>query len=99
MKKQKIATANFIPYSKFKAEVFRRRPGVKKAYDALEFDFKIINALIEARVKHKLTQRGLAKKIGVAQSALARFESGRIDPRISFIKKVTKGLGLQLTLK
>ncbi len=98
MKKQKLNTKDFIPYSKFKAEALKD-PKVRKAYDDLEFKYKIITALIVARAKHKLTQRGLAKKIGVAQSALARFESGRIDPRISFVKKVTEGLGLHLTVK
>ena len=98
MKKQKLKPNNLIPWSKIKAEALKN-PDVKKEYDALEFEFKIIEALIVARAKHKLTQRGLAKKIGVAQSALARFESGRVDPRISFVKKVTEGLGLKLMVK
>lgn len=90
---------NLISHKKFKAEVFRKRPGVKKAYDALEFEFKIIEALIKARAKHRLTQRGLARKIGITQSALARFESGNINPTLSFVQKVTHGLGLKLTVK
>lgn len=98
MKKQKINTKNLISFKELKTEALKD-PSVKKAYDALEFDFQIINALISARIKHKLTQRGLARKIGVAQSVLARFETGRIDPRISFVKKVTKGLGLRLAVK
>ncbi len=74
-------------------------PEYKRAYDELEFEFEIIKALIRARATKRLTQRELARKIGVAQSALARFESGRVNPTLSFLKKVTNGLGLKLTVK
>ena len=74
-------------------------PETKKAYDDLEFEFQIITALIKARAKKNLTQEQLANKIGIAQSALARFESGRTNPTLSFLKKVTFGLGLKLTVK
>lgn len=95
LKKEKIT---FIPFSKIKRELLRD-PKTKKEYDALDFEFRLIRALITARVEKKLTQRELAKNIGVAQSALARFESGRINPTLSFLKKVTRGLGLRLLVK
>jgi ribosome-binding protein aMBF1 (putative translation factor) len=88
----------YMTLADLKKEGFKR-PGVKKAYDSLEFEFQIIRALIEARSKKNMTQKKLAEKIGVDQSALARFESGRINPTLSFIQKVTNGLGLKLTVK
>ncbi len=94
-KKEKVT---FISFSEIKREILRN-PVTKKAYDDLEFEFQLIRALIVARVEKKLTQRELAKKIGVAQSALARFESGRTNPTLSFLKKVTVGLGLKLSVK
>ena len=94
-KKEKI---KWIPFSKIK-ERLMKRPGFRKAYEESEFEFQIISALITARAQRKLTQRQLAKKIGVAQSALARFEAGRINPTLEFLKKVTSGLGLKLVLK
>lgn len=84
-------------HRQFKAELLKE-PSRKKAYDELEFEFKIIDALIDARIKKNLTQKELAGKIGVAQSALARFESGRTNPTLSFLKKVTTGLGLKITV-
>lgn len=93
MKKIKL-----ISHKDFKRELLKR-PGIKKAHEDLEFEFKIVNALIRARIEKKLTQRELAEEIGVAQSALARFESGRGNPTLSFIQKVTSGLGLHLTVK
>ncbi len=80
-------------------EEFLKDPANKKVYDDLEIEFAIYNALVRARIERKLTQKGLAQKIGVAQSALARFESGRTNPTLSFLKKVTAGLGLKLMVK
>lgn len=76
-----------------------KRPGFRKAYEELEPEFRIIRALALARMKKGLNQRELAKKIGITQSALARFESGKVDPRLTFLKKITAGLGLKLTVK
>lgn len=94
-KKEKIT---LIPFTEIKEELLCD-PETKKAYDELEFEFEIIKAIIRVRAQKNLTQRGLARKIGVAQSALARFESGRTNPTLSFLKKVTHGLGLKLTVK
>jgi len=76
-----------------------KRPGFKKAYEESEFEFQIISALISARNKEKLTQRKFAEKIGITQSALARFESGRINPTLAFLKKIATGLGLKFVVK
>ncbi len=80
-------------------EEFLKDPANKKVYDGLAVEFAIYNALVRARIQKKLTQRQLAQKIGVAQSALARFESGRTNPTLSFLKKVTVGLGLKLRVE
>lgn len=85
-------------HTQFHAELMKN-PANKKAYDDLEFEFQIYEALIKARIEKKLTQREFAKRIGLAQSALARFESGRTNPTLSFLKKVTAGLGLRLSVK
>ncbi len=79
-------------------EEFFRDPENKKAYDSLEVEFKIHDALIETRIQKKLTQKQLASKLGITQSALARFESGRTNPTLSFLQKITSGLGLKLTI-
>ena len=73
-------------------------PNFKSIYDSLDLEFKIYEALINARIEKKLTQRQLAEQLGIAQSALARFESGRTNPTLSFLQKITTGLGLKLTV-
>jgi ribosome-binding protein aMBF1 (putative translation factor) len=73
-------------------------PENKKVWDSMQVEFAIYNALVKARIEKKLTQKQLAAKLGIAQSALARFESGRSNPTLSFLQKVTQGLGLRLTV-
>jgi ribosome-binding protein aMBF1 (putative translation factor) len=82
----------------FKREAFKR-PGVRKAYAEMQPEFRIIRALIISRNKRGMSQRKLAKKIGITQSALARFEAGNINPTLSFVQKITSGLGLKLIVK
>jgi len=79
-------------------EEFLKNPARKKAYDSLEVEFKIHSALVKARIDKKLTQKQLASKLGIAQSALARVESGRTNPTLSFLQKITSGLGLKITI-
>jgi DNA-binding XRE family transcriptional regulator len=93
------ATKDLASFKKFKADTFRKRPGAKKDYDALDLEYKLIEALVRARAKNNFTQRELAQKIGVTQSALARFESGKINPTLAFVQKVTQGLGLRIIVK
>ncbi len=62
-------------------------------------EFQIIRKLALARSKKGMSQRKLAQKIGITQSALARFESGGINPTLSFLQKITNGLGLKLLVK
>jgi len=81
-----------------KRELFKR-PGVRKAYAEMQPEFQIIRKLALARSKKGMSQRKLAQKIGITQSALARFESGGINPTLSFLQKITNGLGLKLLVK
>lgn len=84
-----------ITHEQFKKE-FLSDPANREAYESLEVEYKLYDALIKARIQNKLTQKELAKKLGIAQSALARFESGRTNPTLSFIQKIASGLGLKL---
>ncbi len=95
MKKTKI---KLIPFNTITRQL-QKNPEFRRLYDESAFEFEIIKAIIRVRAQKKLTQRQLAQKIGVAQSALARFESGRTNPTLSFLKKVTVGLGLKLSVK
>jgi ribosome-binding protein aMBF1 (putative translation factor) len=84
--------------NQFKKEVLKRE-GAKKAYAQLQPELLIIRKLALSRAEKGISQRELAKKIGITQSALARFETGNINPTLSFLQKITSGLGLKLLVK
>lgn len=73
-------------------------PEFKKEYDRQQPEFEIINKIIEARIKKKLTQKEIATRMGTKQSALARLESGHANPTIGFIQKLATALGTDITL-
>jgi len=44
------------------------------------------------RKSYGLTQKEVAKKAGVSQSLIARIEAGKIDPRLSTVKKILNSI-------
>ncbi len=56
-------------------------PKFKKEYDALEPEFEIIQAMIDARKDAGLTQQELAKRTGIAQSDISKLERGNAKIR------------------
>ncbi len=53
----------------------------------------LVLALVEERKKQGLTQQNIADMIGVATSAIARFESRRCTPTFQFLEKYAVALG------
>ncbi len=54
-----------------------KEPKYKRAYAALEEEFVLASAVIDARSRAGLTQQGLVWKMGTTQPVVARLESGR----------------------
>jgi len=79
-------------------EKFLADPETRREYDKLEVKFSIIRAIIKKRAQEKLTQKELAHKIGMTQSALARFESGAGNPTISSVQKIAEALDLKVKI-
>lgn len=74
-------------------------PKTRKEYDKLAPRYAIISALISARTEKGLTQKELAQKIGTKQSAIARLESGNVNPSLEFLQKIAQVMGYQLTIQ
>ena len=72
-------------------------PEFRKAYDALEPEYALINAIIDARIKKNISQKMLAKRLGTGQSAISRLESGNYNPTFKFAQKLAKALETDLT--
>ena len=72
---------------------------VAREYSRLEPRYQIISELIELRKKRGLTQKNLAYKIGTKQAAIARIESGRVNPTVSSLEKIASALNSKLTIR
>jgi transcriptional regulator with XRE-family HTH domain len=66
--------------------------------DEIDFVVDLLGTIAIQRQKLCLTQRQLAKKAGLKQSALARVLSGSVVPRIGTILKIARALNLKLTI-
>ena len=55
-----------------------KEPKYRKAYEALEQEFVLASAVIEARNRARLTQQELARKMGAEAVMRKPFESGEI---------------------
>ena len=52
-----------------------KNPAFKKAWEESETEYILACKLIEARLKKKLSQKELARKVGTSQAAISRIES------------------------
>lgn len=73
-------------------------PETKREYDKLAPKYALISEVISARIKANLTQKELAKRAGIKQSAIARLEGGNSNPTFDFLQKVAQVLGLSVHL-
>jgi ribosome-binding protein aMBF1 (putative translation factor) len=76
-----------------------RAPRYRKAYDALQDEFLIARAMIDARQRAGLTQNELAKRIKTTQSVIARLESGRSLPSGRTLQRYAKATGSRLAIR
>lgn len=76
-----------------------RDPEYQREYDALEEEFALASAMIEARSRAGLTQEELAEKMDTSQSAIARMESGRSIPSGNTLKRFARATGTRLRIR
>lgn len=86
-----------IPVEKSFTE-WRRDPAYVKAYAALEDEFALAGALIDARGRAGLSQAEVAKKMETSQPAIARLEGGRGNPSISTLRRYARVTGTRLRI-
>lgn len=60
--------------------------------------YEIVELLKTARKAQDITQEDLAERVGTKKSNISRFESGRYNPSLDFLIKVSNCLGLQLQI-
>ncbi len=60
---------------------------------------EIIDALIARRQESGLTQKDLAERVHLAQSAIARFESKRVSPGYDMVTKIADALDCKIVIE
>jgi DNA-binding XRE family transcriptional regulator len=74
-------------------------PYFKELYELDQQKRKIVKPIIAYRIKHKLTQGQLAKKLGVTQQHISKIEGGdfsNIETLINILRHVGFRVNLQL---
>ncbi|MBQ2592792.1 MAG: helix-turn-helix transcriptional regulator [Candidatus Riflebacteria bacterium] len=74
-------------------------PEFKKEWDALEPEFTIVQAILDARHKSGLTQKELSEKTGITQADISRLEKGNANPSLRTLRRLAAGMGMNLEIK
>ncbi len=85
-------------YKEYKEKALQD-PKVKVEYDALQPEYDIIQAMIDARTQQNMTQKDLAARTGITQADISRIENGTRNPSLAMMKRLAEGLGMQLKLE
>ena len=74
-----------------------RDPEFRREYDALEPEFALVQALIDARKQSGLTQKELSERTGIAQSDISKYENG--DPSVKTLQRLAAGMGMRVNIE
>ncbi len=75
-----------------------KEPSYREAYDALEEEFALAEAIAEARSRAGLTQAEVAERMHTTQSNIARMEAGRTTPSTRTLEKFAQAIGAKLKI-
>ena len=85
-------------YEEFEAELLKNQE-IRKEYDALNPRYEMIRCLIAQRNKLRMSQAQLAKKVGLKQPAICRFEMGSCNATLDTFIKIARALDLNIELR
>lgn len=74
-------------------------PGAAEAYEAARLAFELGRRVRELRIEQGLSQSELARRAGMTQPAVARFEAGGTVPTLPVLKRLARSLGAELTVR
>ncbi|MCM1462150.1 MAG: helix-turn-helix domain-containing protein [Bacteroides sp.] len=73
--------------------------GFRKEYEALEPEFAVIQAMIDARRSTGLTQKELSERTGIAQGDISKLENGSANPSLRTLQRLAEGLDMRLKVE
>lgn len=71
-------------------------PAFRAEYEALGDEFRLAEALIEARAA--LTQDEIARRMGTSRTAVVRLEGGRGNPSLKTLRRYAEATGTRLRI-
>ena len=75
-----------------------QNPEFKAEYEALDNEFAIIQAMIDARKTSGMTQKQLSEKTGIAQADISKLENGNANPSLRTLQRLANGMGMKVKL-
>jgi ribosome-binding protein aMBF1 (putative translation factor) len=92
-----------VPHDAAFKKALLAKPGVQKAYDALEEEYSTLHAMLNARVAAGLTQADVAARMGTTVSAISRLESSlrseKHSPSFATLRKYAQACGKKLVVQ
>ena len=76
-----------------------KNPEFKKEYDALDAEYSLIQAMLDARKAAGLTQKDLSVRTGIAQTDISKMENGNANPSLRTLQRLATGMGMKLKLE
>jgi DNA-binding XRE family transcriptional regulator len=77
-------------------ESTRRNPEFPALMEEAHQRRRLINDLVTLREQTHLSQKAMAQRINTSQPAIARLETGAVDPRLSTIQRYAAGIGKRI---
>ena len=74
-------------------------PDFKAEYDALEPEFAIIQAMIDARKFKGITQKELSQRTGIAQGDISKIENGNGNPSLRTLQRLASAMDMSLKIE
>ncbi|MEQ9335081.1 helix-turn-helix transcriptional regulator [Thalassobaculum sp.] len=76
-----------------------RDPAYRGEYEALDLEFRVAAAIIDARSRAGLTQAQLAERMNTSRTVVVRLEGGRTLPSLATLRKVAAATGHSINLE
>jgi len=77
---------------------WREEPAYREAHAALEEEFALARALIEARTEANVSQGEIARRMQTSQPAVARLEAGQGNPSLKTLRRYAEATGTRLRI-
>ena len=78
------------------AEEWLKDPEFVREHEALEEEFSLVEALIDARSRSNLTQEQIAERMGTSRTAVVRLEGGKSNPSLNTLRRFAEATGTRL---